>query len=296
MNLSIKDTASSALTEAGTSRFIQTSKWRLHYNEAGNGPPLIMLHGSGPGATGWSNFNSNFHELSRVYRVIVLDQPGWGQSGEVDPVKDARITANTEAVKLLMDELGIGKAVLVGNSMGGMTTLAFTILHPDRISHCITMGVPAPPGPPMMFTPGGGVTEGLRILRETYIDPSPANFQRLVNIMVFDPSFATEELMQQRSRAALANRRHLANYLQPSPTASWGKEWDTAGDHLGKIKVPTLLIHGRDDRVVNVENSLRMFGMIPNSHLHVFNRCGHWAQLEHARVFNALVHAFISSN
>jgi len=293
--MSTQDPTPHAITEEGTSRFIQTKKWRLHFNEAGKGPPIIMLHGSGPGATGWSNFNSNIHELSKAYRVILLDQPGWGQSDEADPDKDARITANAEAVKLLMDELGIGKAVLVGNSMGGMTTLAFTILHPDRISHCITMGVPAPPGPPMIFTPGGGATEGLRILRDTYIDPSPENFRHLVNIMVFDPSFATEELMQQRSRAAIANRRHLQNHLKLGPTSSWGKEWDTAADHLGKFKLPTLLIHGRDDRVVSLENSLRMLGMIPNSHLHVFNRCGHWAQVEHARVFNALVHTFINS-
>jgi 2-hydroxy-6-oxonona-2,4-dienedioate hydrolase len=296
MNLSSKDTTSATVTEEGSSRFIQTKKWRLHYNEAGKGPPIIMLHGSGPGATGWSNFNNNIHELSKSYRVILLDQPGWGRSDEVDPAKEARITATTESVKMLMDVLGIDKAVLIGNSMGGMTTLAFTILYPDRISHCITMGVPVPPGPPMMFTPGGGATEGLRILRETYTDPSPDNFRRLVKIMVFDSSFATEELMQQRSRAALMNRRHLDNYLELSPTASWGREWDTAGDHLGGFKLPTLLMHGRDDRVVSVENSLRMLGMIPNSHLHVFNRCGHWAQVEHARTFNALVHAFISSN
>jgi 2-hydroxy-6-oxonona-2,4-dienedioate hydrolase len=288
-------TTPSMVTEEGTSRFVQTKKWRLHFNEAGKGTPIIMLHGSGPGATGWSNFNNNIHELSRSYHVILLDQPGWGQSDEVDPDKDARITANTEAVKLLMDELGIATAVLVGNSMGGMTTLAFTILYPDRISHCITMGVPAPPGPPMIFTPGGAATEGLRILRETYTDPSPENFRRLVNIMVFDPSFATVELMQQRSRAALSNRRHLDNYLKLSPTASWGREWDTAGDQLSKFKLPTLLMHGRDDRVVSLEHSFRLLGMIPDSHLHVFNRCGHWAQVEHAHVFNALVHAFIGS-
>jgi 2-hydroxy-6-oxonona-2,4-dienedioate hydrolase len=281
-----------ALTEESTSKFVRTGKWRLHYNEAGKGPPMIMLHGSGPGATGWSNFSSNIHELSESYRVILLDQPGWGQSDELDPTREARAAANAESVKLLMDELGIGKAVLVGNSMGGMTTFLFTILYPDRISHCITMGVPAPPGPPMIFSPGGVPSEGLRILRETYADPSPENFRRLVNVMVYDSSFATEELTQQRSRAALANRKHLENYLA---SASWGKEWDTAGDHLGKFRLPTLLMHGRDDRVVSWEHSLRLLGMVPNSHLHVFNRCGHWAQLEHSRVFNTMVRAFISS-
>jgi len=294
--LSSKVTDSLTVTEENTSRFRQTKKWRLHYNEAGTGPPLIMLHGSGPGATGWSNFNSNIADLARHYRVILLDQPGWGQSDEVDPTVEGRITANAEAVRLLMDELAIGKAVLVGNSMGGMTTIAFAILHPERISHCITMGVPAPPGPPMVFTPGGGASEGLKVLRDAYVDPSPENFRRLVNVMVFDSHFASDELVQQRSRAALANRRHLENYLKLSPTGSWGKAWDSAGEQLSKLTLPTLLMHGRDDRVVSLESSLRMLGMIPNSHLHIFNRCGHWAQLENARVFNAMVHAFVSSN
>src|SRR5579871_1279437 len=110
------------LDEASTSRFVQTKRWKLHYNEAGEGHAVIMLHGTGPGATGWSNFHQNVPALAARHRVIVLDSPGWGRSDLFDCTGESRNSANAEAVKLLMDELGIEKAALVGNSMGGAAT------------------------------------------------------------------------------------------------------------------------------------------------------------------------------
>ena len=72
-----------SLTREGTSRFVTTPRWRLHYNEAGQGQPVLLLHGSGPGATGWSNFAPNIAALAEHYRVLAVDMPGWGDS---DPV------------------------------------------------------------------------------------------------------------------------------------------------------------------------------------------------------------------
>src|SRR5712692_3329650 len=89
------------LTEESTSRLTQTKEWKLHYYEAGTGFPIIMLHGSGPGATGWSNFRPNLVALSGKYRVIALNFPGWGKSDPVDPGKEHRGTVNARSVKLL---------------------------------------------------------------------------------------------------------------------------------------------------------------------------------------------------
>jgi len=76
---------SNELTEAGTSRDIQTKKWRFHFNDAGAGHPLVFLHGSGPGATGWTNFRTNLGPLSQRHRVLAVDMPGWGQSDSATP-------------------------------------------------------------------------------------------------------------------------------------------------------------------------------------------------------------------
>ena len=275
------------LTEETTSRFVQTKEWRIHYSEAGTGYPVILLHGTGPGATGWSNFSQNIESLARKYRVIALDFPGWGRSDPVDPSQDVRMLVNARAIKLLMDELGIERAALVGNSMGGRATVQFAIDYPERISHFITMG--AFLAGINNFTPAGAPSEGLRIIRETYKDPTPQNFRRLVNIMVYDSSYVTDELCELRSRAALANHDHLQNWLKPAKAAQAVDE----AAALSQRKVPALIVHGRDDRVNPLEGSLRLNSVLPNSRLLVFNRCGHWAQLEHSEEFNDCVDRFI---
>jgi 2-hydroxy-6-oxonona-2,4-dienedioate hydrolase len=275
-------------TRESTSRLVQTEKWRIHINEAGSGFPLIMLHGSGPGATGWSNFNQNLGPLSQKYRVILVDFPGWGESDEVDPAVEPR--NNPLAVKLLMDALGIEKAALIGNSMGGGAVLNFAVEYPDRISHIITMGSGVPGA--NIFTPGGQ-TEGIRILFETYRNPTPENFRALVRVMVYDDSFVTDELCRQRSASALANPRHLENYLKPNGAVPPPPDLLA---RLAQVETPALIIHGRDDRTVPLEGSMRLVSSIPDSRLVVFNRYGHWAQLEHARDFNWLVDQFVASH
>lgn len=277
------------------SRYVQSGPWRLHYHDVGSGHPVILLHGSGPGATGWSNFAGNIDALARDYRVIAPDFPGWGRSDELDPEQHARFPANAQAILGLMDALGIEKAALVGNSMGGIAAQMLTAHHPERVSHCITMGAPAPGGPQLFFAPTG-LTEGLKLLFAAYRDPGVESFRRLVEIMVFDPAFATDALVRERLDNALLNPRHLALFL----AGLAGMHIDAVGQDalvhgLAKSTVPALIIHGRDDRVVGVEHSLRTAALMPSASLMVFNRCGHWAQLEHARRFNGILAGFLSS-
>jgi 2-hydroxy-6-oxonona-2,4-dienedioate hydrolase len=274
-----------SVTQESTKRIIQTKEFKVQINEAGTGHPVIMLHGTGPGATGWSNFYPNVGPLAKEFRAIALTFPGWGESSEIALKGETRAAVNARAVKQVMDELGLEKAALVGNSMGGAATLQFVADYPDRISHCITMGAGAPGV--NVFTPSGAPTEGIRILGEAYRDPSPENFRRLVTIMVYNSAFVTDELVKARSDAALANRTHLANWLKPGPMGQPPVE------KLQSYAGPSLFIHGRDDRTMPMEASLRLLSIFPNSRLHVFNRCGHWAQIEHADEFNWLVTEFI---
>jgi 2-hydroxy-6-oxonona-2,4-dienedioate hydrolase len=276
-------------TNESTQRIVQTKEWKLQINEAGSGYPIIMLHGSGPGATGWTNFAPNIVALSPKYRVIAMTSPGWGLSDPIEPGKEPLRKSNARAVKLLMDELGIEKAAVVGNSMGGSAVQQFLTDFPERLSHFVTMGA-AGPGVGL-FVPGG-FTEGIRILTETYRDPSPENIRRLVSIMVYDSAFVTDALCEVRSKAALANPKHLENYLNPKRDGSGGG--DDVAAALVKTKTPALIVHGRDDRTVPLEGSLRLNALIPNSRMLVFNRCGHWAQIEHAAEFNKLLDTFVS--
>lgn len=282
------------ITEASSEKFLQLPKWRIRYHEAGEGDPVILLHGSGPGASAWSNFSQNIEVLARKYRVIALDFPGWGRSDEFDPQTAHRFAVNAEVVVGLMDALDISRAALVGNSMGGIASQMVTALHPGRVTHCVTMGAPAPGGPQPFYQPSG-LTEGLRILFEAYRTPSEENVRRLVEIMVFGSSFASDALIRQRTENAIANPNHLSNFLKGLATMHIDAVGQDEIVHaLEKSPVPALIMHGRDDRVVPVEHSLRTAALMPNASLLVFNRCGHWAQLEHAGRFNALLDGFLS--
>lgn len=278
------------LTTDETSREIQTQDWRIHYNEAGDGHPVVLLHGGGPGATGWSNYSPNIEPLSRHFRVIAPDMPGWGES---DPVDFEKLDHVEVAVQLL-DALGIEKAAFVGNSMGGHTSIRLAYEHPERVSHLITMGSPLQMGPFLMGA-GGGPTEGLKLMYAAYHDPSPEAMRRLVEIMVYDKErFASDELTQERSVAATKGQQHLDNVVaagKRAPIPIWADK-----SRISSISAPSLLVHGRDDRVVSFESTLFLAANIANSRAVLINRCGHWAQLEHADEFNRLVTDFVQNN
>ncbi|MCX4457416.1 alpha/beta fold hydrolase [Streptomyces sp. NBC_01728] len=279
------------LTEENTSRTVTTKDWTLHYNEAGKGHPVIFLHGSGPGATGWSNFSANIPALAEHYRVLAVDMPGWGRS---DTVEGEERDHTAVAIQFL-DELGIEKAAFVGNSMGGMTALRLAALHPDRVSHLVTMGAPAGKGGPCLFGPGDGPSEGLKVLVRGYAEPTEATMAELVDVMTFHSGPDREELARARAAAAQARPDHLKNFLEYlQRTHQVGTS--ATDSEIAAISAPALLIHGRDDRVVHFENSLRLVSTIRDSRLVLLNRCGHWAQLEHASEFNRLVADFIDQH
>jgi 2-hydroxy-6-oxonona-2,4-dienedioate hydrolase len=271
--------------------FVAVASGRIHYHDAGKGPVIVLLHGSGPGATAWSNFGPNIAVLAQRFRVLAIDMPGWGES------QAARVRERDHATTLLelLDHLDIPSAAVIGNSMGAVTSLAFAARHPERVSRVVTMGA-AIPGQPMMFSAADGPTEGLRVLFAAYRDPSPANMKRLVEVMTFDPVFASDELAEQRSSNALLYPEHLANFVADLDEKLPIVSRPARLDEIAAIEAPVMLIHGRDDRVLNFEHSLRIVSTIRNARMVLLGRCGHWAQLEHAAEFNRLVASFVGDS
>ncbi|QBF46239.1 alpha/beta fold hydrolase [Janibacter limosus] len=286
--MSTTTTDSTELTYESTSRMVVTRRWAIHVNEAGVGhdETIILLHGSGPGATGWSNFSQNIPALAEHYRVIAVDMPGWGES---DPVTWQERDHST-ALLDLMDALEIDKATIIGNSMGGGTTLRFGYEHPERVHRLITMGSSS--GGPTLMGPAG-LTEGLKVLQKGYRQPSFETMKELVQVMTFDSANATDELIQGRADTVLAHPEHAQNFIDGT-----GKKPVVELDHarLREIAVPTLLFHGRDDRVVHFEHSLRLTSLVPNSRLYLINGCGHWLQTEHAQEFTDQVLHFLRTS
>ena len=132
--------ATTELTEAATSKFVDTDICNIHYNEAGTGDPLVMIHGGGPGATGWSNYVRNIGFLSDHYRVILPDMPNFGKSDAVTVTDEPRAKHNARTLRAALDALNIDKVNIVGNSMGGATALNFALDYPDRLGKMVLMG------------------------------------------------------------------------------------------------------------------------------------------------------------
>lgn len=281
------------LSEASTSKFARIKEGeldvQLHYNDVGHGDEtVVMLHGSGPGASGWANFNRNIQPLVDAgYRVILMDCPGWSKS---DPIvcTGSRSDLNARALKGLLDVLGLGRVHILGNSMGGHSAVAFALANPQRVGKLVLMG--GGTGGASAFVPMP--TEGIKLLQGLYREPTIDNLKKMMNVFVYDTSDLTEALFQTRLDNMLSQPEHLENFVKS--LAANPKQFPDFGPRLGEIKAQTLVIWGRNDRFVPMDTGLRLIAGIANSELHVFNSCGHWAQWEHADKFNRMVLDFLS--
>ena len=275
-----------AYTEEGTSKFVQAGKVRVHYNEAGSGDPLVLIHGGGPGATGWSNYQRNVEELSKHFRCIMIDLPGFGKTDKVRP--DTGLFAFfAEVIRDMLDELKIPKAHFIGNSLGGGTALKFALDYPDRAGRLVLMG---PGGSVPLLTPWP--SEGIKHLFSFYEGegPSMAKLKAFIDVMVVDKSELTEELYQQRFKSATDPETVKNPPLRMRKGMPLEELWK---ENLAGLKHEVMLIWGREDRVIPLDMSLFLLNRIQKAQLHVFPNCGHWAQWEKAPEFNRIVSGFI---
>lgn len=280
----------SELNESSTSRYVEAGGHRLHYHDAGQGPVVIMLHGGGPGAGGWSNFNRNIEAVVAAgYRAILLDCPGFNKSSPVVS-GDPRGLINARAVAALMDALKVSRSHLVGNSMGGLSALSFALEFPDRLDRMILMGSGGLGQSLFQPTP----QEGIKLLMRLYKQPTLENLHAMLQVFVYDTSVLTEELVQQRWRAIQDNGEHLANFVKSNEINPRALFVDFT-PRLSEIKARTLVIWGRDDRFVPLDNGIKAVWGIPEADLVVFGRCGHWAQWEHAEKFNRMALDFLGA-
>ena len=281
------------LSEASTSQFVRIQDGELdlniHYNDCGAGAEtVVMLHGSGPGASGWANFNRNIEPLVAAgYRVILMDCPGWSKSDSI-VCTGSRSDLNARVLKGLVDALQLDRVHILGNSMGGHSAVAFALANPERIGKLVLMG--GGTGGASLFTPMP--TEGIKLLQGLYREPTIDNLKKMMNVFVFDSSDLTEELFQARLDNMLNRRDHLENFVKS--LAANPKQFPDFSPRLAEIKAQTLVIWGSNDRFVPMDTGLRLLAGLPNAELHVFNRCGHWAQWEHADKFNRMVLDFLS--
>lgn len=281
----------SANPEVGLS--IQTGAFRTNYHDTGvpaageggaKGETILLLHGSGPGVSAWANWRNQLPVLGEHHRVVAPDLVGFGYTEIVDGQEYRRELWLRQIVDLL-DALEIDRVTVVGNSFGGSMALALAIHHPERVSKVVLMGAV---GVPFELTEGLDAVWGYQpseeamgaLMRETF---------------AYDSSLITDELVASRYAASTRpGTMEAFSSMFPAPRQRWVEAMAHPEDAIRGITAPTLLVHGRDDKVIPLSTSLTMLDLIDDARLHVFGRCGHWTQIEHGAAFNELVLDFLA--
>lgn len=275
----------------------------LAYHEAGlgssaagragdGGLPLVMLHGGGPGASAWSNFGPALPRFAPRFRTLLVDQPGFGASGK-PPVVGNYYRFAADLVVALLDELGIDRAHLLGNSLGGGTAMRLALSYPDRVGRLVLMG----PGGLSLNLFSADPTEGVQRLMEFGADPSRDRLRAFISTMVVDQGLVTDELVDERYADATAPgaqeaMRSMGMSFWNADTAEDGMLWREAH----RLRKHTLLTWGREDRVNPIDGAFAALKLIPKARLHVFPNCGHWAQIEAADEFAEVTTAFLAGH
>jgi len=265
-------------------RSVRAGDLATNYHDVGEGPTVLLMHGSGPGVSAWANWRLTIAALQDRFRLIAPDFAGFGFTEVPDDIEYTRERWLRQVVDL-MDALGIEKASVVGNSFGGSMALALAIAHPERVDRLVLMGAV---GVPFEITPGLDAVWGYEpsleamgtLMRETF---------------AYDPGLITDELVAMRYAASTrpgVQEKFAAMF--PAPRQRWVDAMAHPEAAIRALRHRTLLVHGRDDKVIPVSTTLTMLDWIDDAQAHVFGRCGHWTQIEHADAFNRLVGDFLA--
>jgi pimeloyl-ACP methyl ester carboxylesterase len=266
---------------------LDTATASIAYYERGAGEPFVLLHGGGPGASGWSNFRGNVGDFEGSYRVILPDLPGFGDSELTTDAGRSYLVEASTAVVGLIEGLGLGPIALLGNSLGGAVAARLAIEHPNLVSRLVLMG--AAGARSSLFTPSP--MEGVKLLMSYYPDPTYERMRSLVRAFVYDDSDPIyDQIAQSRYEASLEPKRvsgyrRVSDHRYPPNVLT--------RDDLSQVRCPTMLIWGRDDRFVGVDDALSFLAGINDARLLLLPKCGHWVQAERPAAFAAHLNAFL---
>ncbi|MDS0795034.1 alpha/beta fold hydrolase [Burkholderia pseudomultivorans] len=246
---------------------------RLHHFEAGAGRPVVFIHGSGPGASGFSNFKHNYPAFAAAgHRAIVVDLPGYGQSSKPSDVAYT-LDFFVGALYAQLTALGVGPAVLLGNSLGGAIALKYALDHPDAVDALI------------MMAPGGvedrdtyfrmeGIQRMVKLF--THREMNDDTMRELLTLLVHDPAIVTDALVAERMKVCVEQPTEVLSTMSvPNLT-----------DALGELRCPVLGFWGTDDRFNPVGGAMKFVERCRDARVVLMNRCGHWVMVEHAAYFN----------
>lgn len=269
------------------SQFISIKGVKTHYLEAGEGDPLVLIHGGGSGADARGNWMSCIPEYAKRFRVIAVDMPGFGKSEKPDPANYSYGQSNRNAhMTAFIEAIADGAPVyLIGNSMGGATALGVTIARPDLVRKLVLMGAAGLD----ISNPDPAPRKALGAY-----DYTPEGMRRLVAVLA-GPNFRIDD--------ELINYRHQLT-LQPGSREAMGAIQEHmkadpmtySREAIASVQTPTLVVGGKLDQIAVLARTYGYLELIPNSWGFVFPHTGHWVMMEAPREFVTVTSAFCTDS
>jgi 2-hydroxy-6-oxo-6-(2'-aminophenyl)hexa-2,4-dienoate hydrolase len=257
-----------------SSRHVDAGGVRTHYLEAGQGEPLILLHGGGAGADSVGNWKSTISQFSRHFRTLAMDMVGFGETGKPDPASFAYSqSARVQHLRDFLDAVNIQRASIVGNSMGGATAIGLAVDDPQRVKRLVLMG-------------SAGLNTSLHadLMPVINYDFTREGMVRLIRALTNERFVPDPGLVDYRLQKSLEPQTRAAY----GATMKWIKEQGGLfypPQFIARVACPTLVINGKDDKVVPLANAYRFLELIPDSWGYIVPHCGHWAMMERPREF-----------
>jgi 2-hydroxy-6-oxonona-2,4-dienedioate hydrolase len=267
-------------------RYVQVGPWRTRVLEVGEGEPLVLMHGSGGHLEAYMR---NLKALSEHFRVIAFDCPGHGYTTLA--TEDLELDTYEEHLLGLLDALGIERAHLDGESLGGWLAIKFAVHHPERVARIV------------VNTPGGTmanpvVMERIRSLSQAAADdPSYERIRARLEWLMADPSSVTDELVELRrgvySQPGFAESMRHILCLQDPDIRQRNLITD---EELAAVQAPTLVLWTSDDPSGPEQAGRDMADKIPGAQFAFIAEAGHWPQWEQTDQFDKLMLTFLAGH
>jgi 4,5:9,10-diseco-3-hydroxy-5,9,17-trioxoandrosta-1(10),2-diene-4-oate hydrolase len=255
----------------------------MHYHEAGSGDRgvILFVHGSGPGASGWSNFRGNYPFLAEHgYRTIVPDTMGYGYSTKPE---DGTFSLDDVAAqyKALLDALDVERVTVVGNSQGGAIAITMALTYPDLVGKLVLM---APGGleEREAYMEMEGIQAMIRALYKEGI--SKETMRKVFTLQLHDESKITDEVIEERFQIAMTQHKDNIARIRVS----------NQEDRLFEIQCPVLCFWGANDKFCPASGASKIATRCANSRTMLIASCGHWVMVEYAKLFNQLTLQFVN--
>jgi 4,5:9,10-diseco-3-hydroxy-5,9,17-trioxoandrosta-1(10),2-diene-4-oate hydrolase len=254
---------------------------RVHYQELGEGPALLFLHGSGPGASGFSNFKRNYpYFAERGFRTLMPDTLGFGYSSQPDNI-DYGLDFLVGKLAEFLSAVGVTRAAVVGNSHGGALAIQLALTHPELVDKLVLM---AP----------GGLEEretymkmdGIRTMMAVFLSKDGITrdgMRKVFGLQLYDPRLLTDEIIEERFQIAEHQPKRVVTTLNvPHLTP-----------RLGELGCPVFALWGVNDKFCPVSGAMRIAESCKQSRVMMLSECGHWVMVEHTDLFNRLCLDFL---